>query len=438
MSGMLEGNLVCPKMILTQHSPSNFPDRQRRRHPINAPLTRVAPVAERRSVGSGPSPIASQQYIGELDGIRAVAVALVVVAHYGLRSVVPGGFGVTLFFFLSGYLITTLFFAEYRETAGISIPQFYMRRWLRLTPPLIISVLLGVIFYPITRNALDGSPMPIGATLAALFYYTNYYDLYHNMAPFFVIPFGICWSLAVEEHFYLVWPWIIRQGIGNPRRLCLFVAVSCVAVLTWRCVARYVLAMPTDYTYLATDCRIDSILYGAMLRILFEFSWSTTTISLLRLPISRILAVLALLSTFVIRNDNFRETFRYSIQGVALMPFFVAVLVDEPNTLMRRALASAPMVLVGRLSYSIYLFHFLARSPGEVYFGSQQRVELAISGLLLTGLISYVLFIFVERPIARLRHRLRAKARSVGDAPANALLAEVPGVAVLRDPTRGS
>jgi peptidoglycan/LPS O-acetylase OafA/YrhL len=427
-----------PKVIQAQDQSSIFLGSWRRRRPAHAPPTRATSLAERRTVSSGAAPVASQRYIGELDGIRAVAVGLVVVAHYGLGSVVPGGFGVTLFFFLSGYLITTLFFAEYRETARISIPQFYLRRWLRLTPPLIISVILGVVFHPITRNAVGGSPMPMGATLAALFYYMNYYALYHNMALFVVIPFGICWSLAVEEHFYLAWPWIIRRGIRDPQRLCLFVAAVCVAVLTWRCVARCVLAMPIDHTYYSTDCRIDSILYGALLRTLFETSWAATVVTLLRLPITRILAMAALLSTFVIRNDNFRETFRYSIQGMALMPFFTAVLVEEPNTLMRRALASAPMVLVGRLSYSIYLFHLLARTPGEVYFGSQHRAELEISGLLLTGLISYILFIFVERPIGGLRHRLRARTRSAADAPASAVLAARPGIAVPREPTRGS
>jgi peptidoglycan/LPS O-acetylase OafA/YrhL len=383
------------------------------------------------------APIASQRYVGELDGIRALAVGLVVMAHYGLGSVVPGGFGVTLFFFLSGYLITTLFFAEYRDTAGISIPQFYLRRWLRLTPPLMISVFLAVAFYPITRHGVGAGPPPIGTTLAALFYYTNYYDLSHNMAAFFVVPFGICWSLAVEEHFYLGWPWIIRRGISSVRRLCLFIVGVCVAVLIWRCIARYVLAMPTDYTYLATDCRIDSILYGALLRTMFETSWSTTAVAFLRLPITRILAIAALLFTFVIRNDNFRETLRYSIQGLALMPLFTAVLIEDPKTLVRRVLASAPMVLVGRLSYSIYLIHFLAWAPGEVYFGSHQRAKLVISSLLLTGLISFGLLIFVERPIAGLRHRLRTRTRSIANAPARAVLADVAVAAFPQDPTHG-
>jgi peptidoglycan/LPS O-acetylase OafA/YrhL len=89
-----------------------------------------------------------------------------------------------------------------------------------------------------------------------------------------VIPFGICWSLAVEEHFYLVWPWLIRRAVANPERLCQIVIAVCVGVLVWRLVARDILLLSTDYTYMATDCRIDSILYGALLRLLLADSSS--------------------------------------------------------------------------------------------------------------------------------------------------------------------
>jgi peptidoglycan/LPS O-acetylase OafA/YrhL len=182
----------------------------------------------------------------------------------------------------------------------------------------------------------------------------------------------------------------------------------CVGVLVWRLVARHILSLSTDHTYIATDCRIDSILYGALLRVVFETPWASAVVRFLRGRTCRILAVLALMMTFVIREENFRETFRYTIQGVALMPFFTAVLCDNRKTLIRRALSSPPMVLIGRLSYSIYLFHLLARTPGEVYFGSPYGVGSVVSGLILTGAIAYFLFIFVEQPIARLRRRFRA------------------------------
>ena len=217
--------------------------------------------------------------------------------------------------------------------------------------------------------------------MAALFYYTNYYDLVWQMDPDKVIPFGICWSLAIEEHFYLGWPLILRRNIQNPQRLCLIVVALCLGVLIWRLVARHALSLPTEHTYMATDCRIDAILYGALLRVLFETRWRLVVGRILHARWCRILAALLLLAMFVVRDDDFRETFRYSIQGIALMPLFAAVLSDHPRTLVRRVLASGPMVLIGRLSYSIYLFHLMARTPGEVYFGSPAQIGSIISGL---------------------------------------------------------
>jgi peptidoglycan/LPS O-acetylase OafA/YrhL len=366
--------------------------------------------------GTGSVPAASEKYVGELDGVRAIAVSLVVFAHYRLIPYIPGGFGVTLFFFLSGYLITTLFYSEHKLTRNISIGQFYLRRWLRLTPPLIISVLIGNIFYQITCNAVGGQSVPIQTTMAALLYYTNYHDLFSNMDSVKVIPFGICWSLAVEEHFYLLWPWIIRANIIKAQRLLFIIITLCATVLIWRFIVRYGLHLSTDYSGMATDCRIDSILYGALLRVLFEMPWAPMVLSVLRSPMCRVLSAFALLVTFIIRDDDFRETIRYTIQGISLMPVFTAVLSDSPRTLLRRALSSPPMVLIGRLSYSIYLFHLMARTPGEVYFGSPFRAGSAITGLLLTGAVAYALFIYVERPMARLRHLFRAKVNA-GAAP---------------------
>src|ERR1700735_5564024 len=113
----------------------------------------------------GRAPASTDKYVPELDGIRAIAIAFVVTAHYHLLpSFVPGGFGVTLFFFLSGYLITTLFFSEYKETYTVNIPLFYLRRWIRLTPPLVIMVLITVIFFHVSRVGAAGTPVPLGTT----------------------------------------------------------------------------------------------------------------------------------------------------------------------------------------------------------------------------------------------------------------------------------
>ena len=370
-------------------------------------------------------PVASAGYVGELDGIRAVAVSLVVVAHYGLGFIVPGAFGVTLFFFLSGYLITTLFFAEYAAATAISVRRFYLRRWLRLTPPLLVFILLATVFHSVSRTSVGGDAVPVGTTLAALLYYTNYYDLFWNIAADKIIPFGICWSLAVEEHFYLLWPWVLRAGIRHTRSVFWAIVAVCAAVLAWRLIARYGLGLSSDYTYMATECRIDSILYGALLRLLFETQWAPAVVRFLRTPTCRIVAGLLLLATFVIRDEGFRQTVRYSIQGIALMPIFTAVLVDDPRSLLRRVLSSAPAVLLGRLSYSIYLLHLLARTPGEVVFGGPYRAGSIISGLLFVLTAAYLIHVLIERPMARLRRRLHEHADA--GRPIGAALSRVTG-----------
>ena len=360
------------------------------------------------AVATAAVPAATEKYVGELDGICAIAVSFVVFAHYQLLPHIPGGFGVTLFFFLSGYLITTLFFAEFRSTLRISIPQFYLRRWLRLTPPLVISVVLATIFYRISCHAVGGRPVPIGTTMAALFYYTNYYDLSWDMDNSRVIPFGICWSLAIEEHFYLVWPWIIYINIRSPKRLFLIITTACVSVLIWRLVAHQILLLSSDYTYMATDCRID-----------FDTLWrSASCVVRDALGISRVevLADAGLPNISAagttddvcdpgqeLSGDLPVHDTRHRLDAVVHCGPL-----RRSAELVRKGLASPPMVLIGRLSYSIYLFHLLVRTPGEVYFGSVYRMGPTVSGLVLIAAVAYGLFIFVERPIAGLRRRFRA------------------------------
>jgi peptidoglycan/LPS O-acetylase OafA/YrhL len=380
-------------------------------------LHRVRVLSRVPNAEAGAIPVSSDRYVKEFDGIRAVAIGIVFCAHYRLIPI-PGGFGVTLFFFLSGYLITTLFYSEYQSTNSIDIFRFYLRRWLRLTPTLIIAVFIGVVFYHITRVAVGGTAVPVGTAMAALLYYTNYYDLAWAMEPSRVIPFGVCWSLAVEEHFYLLWPLVVRKNISSTSRLILVIVSSCIVVLVWRVVAHCVLLLSSDYTGMATDSRIDSILYGALLRVIFETRWASSAVKICMARTSRIVALLVLLGTFTIGDQTFRETIRYSLQGIALMPLFSAVLLDQPTTFARRALSTPVMVLIGRLSYSIYLFHLLARTPAEVAFGSPYQIQSVVSGLFVTGVLAYMVFIFVELPIANIRRRLRRRETLVHSVPA--------------------
>ena len=113
--------------------------------------------------------------IPSLNGIRALSVLVVVVSHCGFGHIVPGGFGVTVFFLLSGYLITTLFVEEYKTTSTVKIPHFYARRAIRLYPAMLITIMAAYLLSYF--EVIGGKATVIGA-VAQLFYFANYFNIF--------------------------------------------------------------------------------------------------------------------------------------------------------------------------------------------------------------------------------------------------------------------
>ena len=171
--------------------------------------------------------------IPSLDGFRAVSVLIVMLSHAGFGHIIPGGLGVTIFFFLSGFLITTLLRSELGQTGTISIPNFYVRRFLRLGPPLVVvlSIAYGLVFLGLQPGGASW-----GGFLAQLLYFANYYGLFFDPGNSIPLGSGVLWSLAVEEHFYLVYPllflWISRR-LDDKFVAWVFVTF-CVCILLWR------------------------------------------------------------------------------------------------------------------------------------------------------------------------------------------------------------
>ena len=166
--------------------------------------TRAIPLG--RSAGLSvevPSVAAGSFHIPSLDGMRALAVMIVFVGHAGLGHIVPGGFGVTVFFFLSGYLITTLLRREYESHGTISLAKFYLRRVYRIFPPLylVLAILIALQVSGFLQREMSWT-----AVMAQVFHLTNYYLLaYPSVEAAPVVPHTVpFWSLAVEEHFYLL------------------------------------------------------------------------------------------------------------------------------------------------------------------------------------------------------------------------------------------
>jgi peptidoglycan/LPS O-acetylase OafA/YrhL len=350
------------------------------------------------------SPKAEIFHVPSLDGIRAVSFLIVFAAHAGLDRVIPGGFGVTVFFFLSGYLITTLLRMEQNKYGTISVRRFYLRRALRILPPFYL--VLGLAALAARVSVIPGGVSGHAITAQAL-HLANYWIVRHGYdgQPYGT---GVYWSLAVEEHFYVVFPClylVLCSVVRGRRRQGMLLWTLCAVVLGWRCSLVYGQHAALDRTYVASDTRADSILFGCALALagnpmldgpsrLSEAVWKRVV-----LPASTLL----LLVTFVYRSPAFRETFRYSLQGVALSPVFVMA-VRYPDWGAFRILNLRVMSFLGVLSYPLYLVHHvLLGALGGVPLGPAARALIALA---MSIAVAWVIHEVVEKPCARLRRGL--------------------------------
>lgn len=346
-------------------------------------------------------------YIPSLDGLRCVAITLVFVSHAmmaaGIARFVPGHFGVTLFFFLSGYLITTLMRVESERTGTVSIRNFYIRRALRIFPTFYLVLLLAAA-YGFYAGLVD--PWFL---LGQVLHLTNYEMVAAGWkAP--IAPFtDVYWSLAVEEHFYLAFPALfVFMWRRMPReQLAAWLMGLCAVILVWRCLLVYLWAVPYDRTYMATDTRIDTILFGCVLAL-----WGNPVLDATRISEAtwkkRLfpLSIVILLASLLVRDREFRETFGYTLQGLCLFPIFVTV-VRYPDWGIVKLLNLPAMKWIGLLSYAIYLIHpamlaIAKATVGRSFFG------LTLVALVLTVSGAALMYYGIERPLGRLRQRFSA------------------------------
>jgi peptidoglycan/LPS O-acetylase OafA/YrhL len=350
-------------------------------------------------------------YIPVLDGLRAMAILLVLAAHAGLDHLLPGAFGVTLFFFISGYLITRQLLGGLERRGHIGLGNFYARRVLRLAPAGLAYVAIAGLAY----DAAGGHITPAG-WLSAIFYGANIYDLwegYRSTLAGVRHPFNILWSLAIEEHFYALWPLILGL-FWRARWAMAAVFALCVAVLCWRvwlfghctwhfsAVCGRVQTNPAwryNRLYQGTDTRIDSIAWGALLALAEHRRPLWVARAALLWPAALVL----LAASFLPTGEFARQVLRTSVQGVALLALFPALLTRD--SLAARALCTRPALWIGRLSYSLYLWHWGAFALADWLAGPHRAAWLAI-GLPLAALFSAGSYAFIEQPMLRLRRRI--------------------------------
>jgi len=340
-----------------------------------------------------------------LDGLRGVAILLVLLCHIP-RLPFGGGFiGVDLFFVLSGFLITSLLLEEWRKTGTVSLRAFYARRALRLFPALFAMLIAAVAISAGTESDEAAAGMRRSA-LMTLFYSANWFLAYGAYPREEIRP---TWSLSIEEQFYVLWPLLLllllRLG-WSARRMALFAALGVLASALARAIW-WETTRSFSRVYFGLDTHSDGLLAGALAAFLAHGGTppdSPRAARLLNLFSLGMVGGLLLFATLGWPADPetlCRGTYLFLNLGMAALVLCIAT---SPSTGLRRLFELAPLVWFGKLSYGLYLWHLIAFwiVPRSQILPAEVRWPAAFGASVLLAAASYYL---LERPFLTLKKR---------------------------------
>ena len=335
-------------------------------------------------------------YVPALDGLRALAVALTIFYHAEVPIAWGGYLGVDMFFVLSGFLITTLLLEEIRDTGTISLKNFYVRRALRLYPALLMMLAVDALCLPLFPGT--GWDFSKEAPVAGL--YLTDYAIGLGFMPILTLVTHT-WSLAVEEHFYILWPLALlglrRRYPG--RKLAPVLAQCWLAATGWK-LACILSGQDWAAVYFRFDSHMSGLLLGAFLGAWLleggKLRWPSWC-----LPLSAVVTLSCIVA--MQPRDVVAPLSIYVTIPAELFTFFlIAQVMTAPKHASVRWLAWTPLVLVGRISYGLYIFHYAA---AYYMWPKHEWVQtLAVSAAVAAGLAS-LSWVTVEKAARRFRKR---------------------------------
>jgi peptidoglycan/LPS O-acetylase OafA/YrhL/lysophospholipase L1-like esterase len=381
-----------------------------------------------------PEPVRSgQRYMPGLDGLRALAV-LAVIAYHEQLGWAPGGLlGVGVFFTLSGYLITDLLLGQWARSGGLNLGDFWLRRARRLLPALF--VMLAVVTAVVTVVSPSRLASLRGAVAAAATYSSNWFYIYTHNSYFARFappgPLDHLWSLAVEEQFYLVWPWLLLLGVyvvrGRRPNAVRWLALPTLILAAASAVAMLTLYHPGyDPTriYEGSDTRACGLLIGAALAMVWPSRRTARTALWSRVALDGAgFAGLAVVGLMIWRVGQYSAfTYQGGLVLLSVATAGVVAAVACPGTLVGAALGWKPLRWIGVRSYGIYLWHYpviILTSPAN----STENLPRAALQVAASIGIAALSWRFVEEPIRhgalerawkRMRSRTAWQAQSGG------------------------
>ena len=356
------------------------------------------------------------KYLPRIDSLRALAVLAVIIYHVDVNYL-PGGFlGVDLFFVLSGYLISSLIIKEYRKTGSLNLYNFYIRRARRLLPAVYFMITVGLVVMVLFNEVLLRK-----SHLDAIFgyiYSSNWWYIFHKLDYFDSFgaqsPFKHLWSLAIEEQFYMIFPLLFllinrkkksKDGTYKLNKNFLYVVLGLILVSL---IAHILLFDINNISriYFGTDTRAFSLLVGVVGAILYpmeKLHAKVTPQQNIMYSVVSLVSIATLITVMIYTSEYNTWLYRGGFLLVAILGLIVIISSGKQHTLMSRLLSFKPVVFIGKISYSLYLWHFpvlvLTTPVSEI---GNPNIIFVILRVILTFALATASYVFVETPIRKL------------------------------------
>jgi peptidoglycan/LPS O-acetylase OafA/YrhL len=362
-----------------------------------------------------PEPVKrNQRYMPGLDGLRAVAVLSVIAFHLGFGWAPGGLLGVGIFFTLSGYLITDILLSQLARHGHISLGRFWLARARRLLPALFAMLTIVVAWVTIFGPA---QPQQFrDAVVASALYVSNWQLIFGDVSYFARFappgPLNHLWSLAIEEQFYLVWPFVLLLGVKLVREAPLpsgvrpRLAVATLLLALFSAIlmgALYHPSLDPSRVYYGTDTRAFELLFGAALAMVWPSRRLSRKITLGARNMLDGLGVAGLLviALMVWRTGQYSSfLYRGGFMLLSIATVLVVAALAHPACRLGPILGWKPLRWVGVRSYGIYLWHFpiiVLTTPGGIANGEEPLRELLQAAAVIA--VAALSWKYVEEPV---------------------------------------